>query len=321
MSSDIDDTKPAAGHAYTANVRANFAAAKAEIEALQAAVVKPDVQIFTADGTWTKPANVSQVLIWLVGGGGGGGGGQTGGVGSFAQGGEGGSGGACGFVTVPASILGATESVVVGAGGTGGAAVSTDDTRGEDGLDGGNTTFGSLYKAPGGYGGSGGNLDEDLYGQSRPGVPGVAYDSGEGGYAYNGISGYPYQNQNTVLGPAGGGYGGSVSDTGTIISARFGSSVAQNLQGFGPQSSVDGGTNGSTNGNGSDGDDYVTGTLNGAGGGGGGGGSINATAAGNGGNGGTPGGGAGGGGASKNGGGDSGAGGTGGDGIAIIISY
>lgn len=321
MSSDIDETKPTAGHAYTANMRANFAFAKAEIEALQAAVVEPDVQIFTADGTWTKPANVSQVLIWLVGAGGGGGSGQTGGVGSYAQGGEGGSGGACGFVNVPASILGATESVVIGAGGSGGAAVSTDDELGNDGYDGGNTTFGSLYKAPGGYGGAGGNLDEDVYGQTRPGVPGVAYDSGRGGYGYNGIGGYPIQNLDTVLGPAGGGYGGSVTDTGTTISARFGSSVAKNLHGFGPQSSVDGGNNGTTNANGADADDYVTGTLNGAGGGGGGGPSISLLRAGNGGDGGLPGGGAGGGGASKNGGGDSGVGGTGGGGIAIIISY
>lgn len=35
MASAIDDTKPAAGNAYTADMRANFAAAKSEIEALQ----------------------------------------------------------------------------------------------------------------------------------------------------------------------------------------------------------------------------------------------------------------------------------------------
>lgn len=36
MTSTIDPTKPTQNHAYTADVRANFAAAKAEIEALQA---------------------------------------------------------------------------------------------------------------------------------------------------------------------------------------------------------------------------------------------------------------------------------------------
>lgn len=36
MSSAIDATKPGAAHAYTADMRANWAAAKAEIEALQA---------------------------------------------------------------------------------------------------------------------------------------------------------------------------------------------------------------------------------------------------------------------------------------------
>ena len=35
MTSAIDPTKPTSGHAFTADVRANFGAAKSEIEALQ----------------------------------------------------------------------------------------------------------------------------------------------------------------------------------------------------------------------------------------------------------------------------------------------
>jgi len=62
MSSNIDPTKPETGFASTANVRANFAAAKAEIEALQAGVASGvDVTFESA----TTDTDQGDGKIWL----------------------------------------------------------------------------------------------------------------------------------------------------------------------------------------------------------------------------------------------------------------
>lgn len=122
-----------------------------------------DVQIFTSNQTWNKPTGAKFVNIQLLGGGGGGGSGRkdsTSGVNAY--GGGGGGGGSWININVPASVLAATESVVVGAGGAGASAVSTDVTSGSAGTDGGTTSFtingstANSIKAFGGIGGGGG---------------------------------------------------------------------------------------------------------------------------------------------------------------------
>jgi len=91
-----------------------------------------DVQTFNANGTWTKPAtgSLARIQVWSGGGGGG-----RGGVANAATAGAGG-----GYfeIVVPLASLGATESVTVGAGGTG----RTGSTG--IGTSGGSSSFGSI---------------------------------------------------------------------------------------------------------------------------------------------------------------------------------
>ncbi len=101
-----------------------------------------DVQTYTANDTWTKPAGAKSVLVQMWGGGGAGGFGDSAGNG---VGGGGGGGGAYKEWRFNASDLSATEAIVVGAGGTGGAG---------DGPAGGNSSFGTTKVIA--YGGGGG---------------------------------------------------------------------------------------------------------------------------------------------------------------------
>lgn len=115
-------------------------------ELVAAFVSDPQTQVFTANGTWTKPSGAQYVEVEVVGGGGGGGGvtGAGAGVGS------GGGGGSGGYVRklFAASALSATEAVVIGAGGAGAASGGVTATAG------GNTTF-DVLTGGGGAGGGG----------------------------------------------------------------------------------------------------------------------------------------------------------------------
>lgn len=113
-------------------------------------VVPPaaNTQIFTASGTWTKPATGSMALIQMWGAGGGGG---------AAAGGGGGGGGAYIEILVPLSALSATETVTVGAGGNAGTPAQA----------GGNTSFGPYTI----YGGAGGTTSVSGGGGGQSGAP------------------------------------------------------------------------------------------------------------------------------------------------------
>jgi hypothetical protein len=118
----------------------------------------PDIQDFGTPGssTWTKPAGAVMVLVTMFGAGGGGGGGNLRADTTPASGGGAGGGGG-GFVqlVLPASALGATETVVIGAGGTAGLGRNTTAQNGGNGGNGGATSFGA-YSVRGGTGGNGG---------------------------------------------------------------------------------------------------------------------------------------------------------------------
>lgn len=157
------------------------------------------VQKFTASGTYTPTAGTTYAIVELVGGGGGGGG-------CFAAAGlfnlsAGGGAGAYSRRVLTAAQIGASQTVTIGAAGTGGAGTSTPGNGGN----GSDTSFGSLVVAKGGLGGGaagGGGLAApgaggsgaagtgDLTGSGAPGGGGFFGDSGTYGVTNQGGSSF-----------------------------------------------------------------------------------------------------------------------------------
>jgi len=129
------------------------------------------VQTFTASGTWTCPAGVTEVEYLVIAGGGGAGGRQGGG------GGAGGFRAGTGFSVTP----GADYVITVGAGGAGGSAASL----GSPGTNGQNSIFSTITSAGGGGGGH--TNTSGLSGGSGGG--GGSHPDNVAGYAGNGGSG------------------------------------------------------------------------------------------------------------------------------------
>lgn len=265
------------------------------------------LQIFTINGTYTKPDGAKSVEVTVIGAGAGGGSGRKGANATVrCGGGAGGAGGVSKNVFL-ADDIDATVPITIGLGGLGGVSQQTNSTNGVNGSAGQNSFFGKYLKSNSGNQGSGGTLTTGSGGISGTGVtylglsaPSASTTGGSGGNA-------SATNYSSLTGASGGGI-----TTGNVASVGGNANITPNFSGVIPGLVSNGGA-------------ISTNALNGFtpiskdfGFGGGGGGSSITTNGGNGGNGSGFGSGGGGGGASTDAVGNSGKGGDGMPGIVIV---
>lgn len=115
------------------------------------------IERFITSGVFAKQPSDVLYFVQTVGGGGGGGAGSRSVNGQAGGGGAGGNAGLTIEHWLPASVVGATLSVTIGAGGAG-AAPPADSSVGGNGSNGGSSYFGNHIFANGGIGGKGSSL-------------------------------------------------------------------------------------------------------------------------------------------------------------------
>lgn len=175
------------------------------------------VQVFTTPGaaTYTPTVGMGSCIVEILGGGGGGGGTDT----VTGQGNTGGSGGASGYSRrlFTSATIGASQGLVIGAGGAGGAIGNN------PGVTGGNSTFGAFLTANGGVGGAAGSVGNS----PRTGGAGGTATGGDinidGQYGYYGganTGGSPEFYASNAGGSAMYGAGGFGTDGGQVTGAN-----------------------------------------------------------------------------------------------------
>ncbi|OGK51563.1 hypothetical protein A2966_05190 [Candidatus Roizmanbacteria bacterium RIFCSPLOWO2_01_FULL_41_22] len=195
---------------------------------------------FTTAGsnTYTKPTGATLVIVEAFGGGGGGGGGEGGLASADAVGGGAGGGGARNWKLMDATTVGSTETVTVGAAGTGGNGGT--EAAGINGVAGGNSSFGSHLTA---YGG----------GFGERGISGGSGGGGGGGIGSAGTNGNGGSTGGNPAGAAGGnpganndGYGGAGGGGSSTGGAGGNSAFGGGGAGAGSTGAATGGAGGSS---------------------------------------------------------------------------
>jgi hypothetical protein len=203
------------GLSRNASGRQNLAISSSSVVTRIKVVEPPLVEDFTpGTSTWTKRAGAKTVEFRAWGPGGGGGSGRRGAAGSVRTGGAGGGPGGYAREIFPASVLPATMTVVVTAGGAGGVAVAVDDTNGNAGSspsatqvrDGASDAAASIrFGAAGGIGGGAGGT-----GAAPGGAAGAGYSvTGSAGAGSSATGGAGTQPPASNGGPASGGGSGA----------------------------------------------------------------------------------------------------------------
>ena len=169
---------------------------------LQVSALVPNIQVFTTNGTFAVPTNVTRIKVELWGGGGGGG--------KASNYNFGGGGGAGGYAFNVFSVIPGTNFIVtVGIGGT-------------NGVSGTSTSFGTLISAAGGWAGT--NAPSNLGGgQGGGGIGGTTSGSVISLVGNAGVSGNASSNTGgngaSASGPLGGagGFGSAPSSSGASV--------------------------------------------------------------------------------------------------------
>lgn len=184
-----------------------------------ASVYASQQQDFASSGTWTKPTGATFVMVEAWGAGGGAASGARRASLNARAGGGGGGGGAYNYRIFRAAELPSSVAVTVGLGGSGGTAITTDNSNGLTGSNGGNTSFGTFLT---GYGGGGGDIvtttangghgggTQSAGTSSIVGAPGTGSTAGA---AFGGGSGSSTTNPGVSSGFGGGGGGSSLQSS------------------------------------------------------------------------------------------------------------
>lgn len=278
----------------------------------------PQVQVdtITSTGTWTRPAWGKYFKVFLVGGGAGGGSGSRQLTTQNRPGGGGGAGAGIVIAEFTTTEVTGDQTVTIGAGGTGGASVTVNSTTGNNGTNGGVSSFGSLMSTLATNFGNRGLTSSGLAGVNYANTTPFGFfpllSGSDGGRSNMANITYITVTNNIVTGGYQGGGGSGAQNSNT----QTGAGATINYWG-GLLPSVAASSGGTNGGNGNDGVSFTYGYLT-LGTSGGGGSYATAQATGRGGDGSY--GSGGGGGAGSDNGYASGRGGNGGNGICIILT-